>query len=170
MFQKLYHHLEQINANTRQQLHNSGQADVWAEKLSSQLDTLDNSVKALNTQHSRRGAQGAAFVLAGMGLVLLGILSTYTFRLSTAADLASDRSAASLAAYGTVNNRFHEVDDKALDLEARTARLDSLVQEQARTIQELKKLNTTAIRTIYYLQRRLHQQEEIQRSQEALAK
>jgi len=170
MFQKLYHHLEQINANTRRQQLNSEHADVWAEKLSTQLDVLNTSVRSLDTQRSRRVVTGTGFLLAGMGLVMMGILSTYTFRLSTAADLARDRSVASLAAYGIVNNRFREVNDKAIDLEARTARLDSLVQQQSRTILELKKLNASAIRTIYYLQRELYQQDQIQRAQAAIAK
>lgn len=170
MFQKIHHHLEQINANTRRQQLNSEQADHWAEKLSTQLDVLNTSVRSLDTHRSRRIVQGTGFVLAGMGLIMIGILSTYTYRLSTAADLARDRSVASLAAYGIVNNRFHEVNDKAIDLEARTTRLDSLVQQQARTILELKKLNATAIRTIYYLHRELYQQNQLQRSQTAIAK
>ena len=68
-------------------------------------------------------------------------------------------------AYGLVNSRCQAVNDKALNLEAKTARLDSLVQDQEQTIDELKKLNASSIRTIYYLQRRLSRQEEILRSQ-----
>ena len=170
MFQKLYHHLEQINANTQRQQLDSQKAEVWAEKLSTQLDQLNTSVRSLDTHRSRRAVQGTGFVLAGMGLVIMGILATYTFRLSNAADLARDRSVASLAAYGIVNNRFREVNDKAVDLEARTARLDTLVQQQARTILELKKLNVSAIRTIFYLQRELNQQDRIQRAQTAIDK
>jgi hypothetical protein len=169
MFQKLYQHLEQINAHTRQQQINTGETAAWAEKISIQLENLNGSMQSLNKQRPSRAPQIAGFVLAGMGLVLLGILSTYTFRLSRSADVARDRSVASLVAYGLVNSRCQAVNDKTLTLEARTARLDSLVQEQSQTIQELKKLNTSAIHTIFYLQRQLRRQELFQRSQ-ALAK
>jgi hypothetical protein len=165
MFQKLYRHLEQITENTRQQQINSEQAGLWAEKLSSQMVELNNSIRSLDKQRSRRNLQAAAFFLAGMGLVVLGILATYTLHLSKAADQARDRSVASLVAYGLVNSRCRAVNDKALNLEARTARLDSLVQDQEQTIEELKKLNASSIRTIYYLERRLNHQEELQRSQ-----
>lgn len=166
MFQKLYRHLEQINANTRQQQIDPAQTELWAEKISAQLDVLNTSVRSLNDRPRRRnGARIAGFFLAGMALALLGILSTYTFRLSNVADVARDRSTASLQAYGIVNNRYNEVNDKALDLEARTARLDSLVQDQNKTIQELKKLNTSAIHTIFFLQRKLQQQVELEHTQ-----
>ena len=166
MFQKLYHHLEQINANTRQQQANAEQAEHWAGKISAQLDALNTTVRSLNDKPPRRnGAQIAGFFLAGMALALLGILSTYTFRLSTVAGVARDRSTASLQAYGLVNSRYNEVNDKALDLEAHTTRLDSLVEQQTRTIQELKRLNTSAIHTIYFLQRKLQQQEELEHTQ-----
>lgn len=165
MFQKLYRHLEQITENTRQQQINSEHAGLWAEKISSQLADLNTSIRSLDKQRSRRNLLAAAFFLAGMGLVLLGILSTYTFHLSKAAEVARDRSVASLVAYGLVNSRCQAVNDKALNLEAKTARLDSLVEDQEQTIDELKKLNASSIRTIYYLQRRLNRQEEIERSQ-----
>lgn len=165
MFQKLYRHLEQITENTRQQQINTEQTAEWAEKLSTQLAELNTSIRSLDKHRSRRNLQAAAFFLAGMGLVLLGILSTYTFHLSKTADVARDRSVASLVAYGLVNSRYQTVNDKTITLEARTARLDSLIDRQAQTIDELKKLNATSIRTIYYLQRRLYRQEAIEHSQ-----
>jgi|SRR6185312_12302569 len=165
MFQKLYRHLEQITENTRQQQITAEQTALWCEKLSTQLTDLNTSIRSLDQQRTRRSLQAAAFFLAGMGLVVLGILATYTLHLSKATDAARDRSVASLMAYGVVNSRCQAVNDKALTLESRTARLDSLVQDQEQTIEELKKLNAASIRTIYYLQRRISRQEEIQRSQ-----
>jgi hypothetical protein len=165
MFQKLYRHLEQITENTRQQQINSVEAGLWAEKISTQLTELNTAIRALDRQRSRRTLQSAGFFLAGMGLVVLGILSTYTLHLSKAADAARDQSVASLMAYGLVNSRFQTVNDKTVTLEARTTRLDSLVDQQTQTIDELKKLNAASIRTIFRLQRRLHRQEQIERSQ-----
>ena len=83
MFQKLYRHLEEINANTQQQEANFQQAQEWAEKISTQLEMLNTSVRSLDQRRPRRGPQVAGFILAGMVLVLLVILSSYTFRLST---------------------------------------------------------------------------------------
>ena len=165
MFQKLYRHLEQITENTRQQQINSEHTGEWAEKISTQLAELNTSIRALHKDRSRRIVQSAGFFLAGIGLVLLGILSIYTLRLSKSADEARHRSDASLVAYGLVNSRCQVINDKALGLEARTDRLDSLVQYQEQTIQELKKLNASSVRTIFYLQRRLQRQEQIERSQ-----
>src|ERR1700743_324579 len=104
MFQKLYNHLEQINANTRQH-----ELSAQLEELNTSLLALDNRLLALGNHISalskpqpqrNRGVQVVSFSLAGLALILLGILSVYTIRLSAAAAVAEDRSAASLQAYG----------------------------------------------------------------------
>src|SRR5579872_3813676 len=98
MFQKLYHHLEEIKANTGRQQANSERVEAWTEEISQQLkvfndsvSSLATSVRSLNTSvsslekprpHPRRlGAMPvAAFVLAGVGLILLGTLALYAYR------------------------------------------------------------------------------------------
>ena len=158
MLQKLYHHLEQINANTRQQQANAEHAEVWAGKISHQLEELNTAILSLNHKPPRRGLQAVAFFLAGIGLVLLVMLWTNMHRLSVAADAERESSKASLANYNVVNMRSEEAVEKAASLDARTTRLDSLVSQQAQTIVELKKLNVSAVRTVFYLQRELYRQ------------
>ncbi|HWB90966.1 MAG TPA: hypothetical protein VG605_03915 [Puia sp.] len=171
MFQKLYHHLEQISASTRQQQQNLEQisantrqqqqnlehAGIWAEKISEQLKELNATVQSLQKQRSNRPMQIASFFLAGLGLITVAILSIYTLRLSAATDAAGQRSSASLAAYGIVNSRCQELMAGAHNLEERTSRLDSMVKQQAHTIVQLKHLNAAAVRTILYLQRNYDQ-------------
>ncbi|HLI93514.1 MAG TPA: hypothetical protein VKU83_07885, partial [Puia sp.] len=100
MFQKLYQHLEQINANTRRQQADLEHAEVWAAKISQQLDLLNASILALKTQPPRRRAPATGFVLGGLAVLLLGMLAIYAYQLSAVADAVRDRSAATVRAYG----------------------------------------------------------------------
>ena len=158
MFQKLYHHLEQINANTRQQQTNVEQAEVWAGKISRQLEELHSAILLLDHKPPRRSVRTVGFFIAGVGLVALGLLWMNMHRLSAAADANRESSKTSLAAYSLINTRSAAIAEKAASLDARTTRLDSLVSQQAQTIVELKKLNVSAIRTVFYLQRELQRQ------------
>ncbi|HLI92476.1 MAG TPA: hypothetical protein VKU83_02655, partial [Puia sp.] len=54
--------------------------------------------------------------------------------------------------------------ERTQSLESRTAVLDSVVRQQAHLIVELKRLNSTAIRTIVRLQRNFDQYQERERS------
>jgi hypothetical protein len=173
MFSKLYHHLEEIKANTGRQQVNSENAEAWAGKISQQLEALNASLSTLNAtllykeqEPPRRTGSVAALVVACLCFILLaGMLAIYANRFSAATDAARDRSTAVLHAYGDVNTRYHAVSMHALTLETHTARLDSLVRQQAQTIVELKRLNVAAFRTMYYLERDLTQYHQQQREQ-----
>jgi len=166
MFQKLYHHLEEINANTRQHQTSLEQSEAWTGKISQQLEELNTSVLSLRDKPPRsgRGSRVAAFVLAGVGLVLLGMLWANTQRLAVGAEVGQKDARASMAAYRVVDGRTEEVAERSADLEVRTGRLDSLVVQQAQAIEELKKLNVSAMRTVNYLRQELYRQ----RRQEAV--
>lgn len=170
MLQKLYQHLEQINANTRQQQTDIAHAEEWAGKISQQLDELNVSIRSLAESNTasrsmeqpkvlRRSGQPLLIGgMAGIGLILLAILWTNIHGMSAAADSDRENWAASLAAYTVVNTHTEAVAEKAAGLDARTTRLDSIVTQQAQTIEELKKLNVSAVRTVFYLQRELSRQ------------
>jgi len=173
MFQKLYHHLEQINTNTKQQQTHLEQAGAWAQKISNQLEALNTSILSLENQRlnlekqrPNRATQSVGLAIAGVGFALFIVLAIYTFRLSAATAATRETS---LKAYGIVNSHYEELNNNASALETKTAKLDSLVRQQARTIEELRKLNTTAIRTIFYLQRDLYQTRR-QEQEQALAR
>lgn len=157
MFQKLYHHLEQINTNTKQQHADLEHAEAWAEKISNQLETLNATIKTIPKQPKARPMQTAGLIVAGLGLIVLGMLSAYTFRLSAITDATVQRSAASLQAFGIVNGRYQTLAGSTLVLQAKTLALDTIVKQQAQAIVELKRLNAAAIRTIYYLQQDVNQ-------------
>ena len=166
MFQKLYHHLEQINSNTRQQQTQLENTGAWAEKISNQLEVLNTSILSLEKQRPDRNRHSAPLAIAGAVLTLFAILAIYMFRLSAATAATRETS---LKAYGIVNSHYEELNNNAAALETKTEKLDSLVRQQARTIEELKRLNTTAIRTIFYLQRDLYQTRR-QEHEQALAR
>ena len=173
MFQKLYHHLEEIKANTGRQQADSAKAEAWAETISRQLEQLNASILSLNStlasresERPRRSTPVAGLAIGGVCLVFLaGMLAIYAYRYSASTEAARERSTAILHAYGDVTNSYHTVSAHALSLESRTGRLDSLVRQQAQTIVELKRLNVAAFRTMYYLERDLTQYHRQLRSQ-----
>jgi len=166
MLQKLYQHLEQINANTRQQQTDMAQAEEWAGKISQQLDELNIAIRSLGSSPPRRSVHPLLPTgMAVIAVILLAILWTNMHGMSAAmhgisAAAASDResSKTALAAYGVVNTRTEQLAEKSVSLEAKTTQLDSIVTQQAQTIEELKKLNVSAVRTVFYLQRELARQ------------
>jgi hypothetical protein len=168
MFQKLYRHLEQINASTRRQETSVEHAEEWARKISDQLAELNIVVRSLEREPPRRPARLVGIFLAGVGITVLGLLAVYTFRLSAMTNSARDKSTASLEAYGILNTRFSTVAGKTVSLEAGTERLDSLVRQQAQTIDLLKRMNASTIRATNYFQRELYRPQQQERTQALL--
>lgn len=169
MFQKLYKHLEEINAAarqqqasleeinaaTREQQASLSHSESWSGKISEQLEALNGSLLAIRRQRSLRFLGIVNLAVAIMSITMIAILSIYSLHLSGATQKALDRAAESSRASRIVFTQYQNITEKQQELESKVARLDTLAQRQAQAILELKKLNITAVRTFVQIRRDL---------------
>ena len=165
MFRNLFKHLEDISANTRQQQSSLSDSGKWSARISGQLETLNQALQILNQalqsqqQRSIRSLRILTFAIAGFGVCLITLLSIYSFNLSQSSRKAADETIGNNRASATALDHYKSLGDKQERLEDQVSHLDSVVAQQAQMIVELKKLNTTAVRTFVHIRRDLDQRQ-----------
>ncbi|HTI10613.1 MAG TPA: hypothetical protein VL832_18720 [Puia sp.] len=174
MFQKLYKHLEEMNTHLRQQQIHIDGANQQGGKVSGQLETINNAILVQNELlasqnmlakealvHRKGGLapilQVVNLVLCCAGIVIIILFSYYTFKLShlTQALTTGQPPASRQISIDKLSRQTQEAIDQQSLQQQHLARLDSLISEQARGIQELRKLNTVAVRTFSHIKRHL---------------
>jgi hypothetical protein len=185
MFRNLFKHLEDISANTRQQQFYLSDSGKWSAKLSEQLETLNQTLQTQNRtqtpnhelqtlnqelqilnqalqaqqQRSVRSLKIITFTMAGFGACLIALLSIYSLNLSQFSQKTADETMANSRASAIAVDHYQSLSDKQGRLEEQVSQLDSVVAQQAQMIVELKKLNTTAVRTFVHIRRDLDQRQ-----------
>lgn len=147
MFQKLYRHLEDINSSLKKEKPDFTDEQL-ANRITEKLDAVNASILEQNRVKTSRSLPIFNSILSIAGVVVVLILSYYTFHLARVTDkLANspiqsqpapqlpERSAALISA----DNKKEDV------LQQHLARLDSLIAEQSQSLKELKKLNAVAV-------------------------
>jgi hypothetical protein len=158
MFKNLFKHLEDISANTRQQQSLLSDSGKWSAKISEQLDIL-NQALLLQQQRFIRSLRIISFTMAGFGACLIVVLSLYSLDLSQSSRKAADETVGNRRASATAMERYRSLGDQQSRLEEQVSHLDSVVAQQEQMIVELKKLNTTAVRTFVHIRRDLDQRQ-----------
>lgn len=162
MFRNLLKQLEDISANTRQQQSSLSDSGEWSAKISGQLETLNQELQKLNQpilvqqQRSLRSLRIISLTMAGFGACLIVLLFIYSFNLSQSSRKADETIGNNRAAARALDD-YRSLGNKQDRLEEQVSRLDSVVAQQAQMIVELKKLNTTAVRTFVHIRRDLDQ-------------
>ena len=186
MFRNLFRHLEDISANTRQQQSTLSDSGKWSARISEQLETLNqvlltqsqtpaapnqdmqtlnqefhtlNQSLILQQQRSIRFLRIISFTMAGFGVCLIALISIYSLNLSQFSRKAADETIGNNRVSAIALDRYKSLGDKQNGLEEQVTRLDSVVAQQAQMIAELKKLNTTAVRTFIHIRRDLDQRQ-----------
>lgn len=158
MFRSLFKHLEDISANTRQQQASLSDSGRWSATISEQLQTL-NQTLLLQQQRSIRSLRIISLTMAGFGACLIVLISIYSFNLSQSSRKAADKTIGTERTSAIALDHYRSLGDKQDRLEEQVTRLDSVVAQQAQMIVELKKLNTTAVRTFVHIRRDLDQRQ-----------
>jgi hypothetical protein len=182
MFQKLYKHLEGMNDSLRQQESNNTRYEAAAQKISEQLDQVNDTLlsqtqllasrdlPSKDTSQSRRGIgpvlQLINLVLCSIGIVAITYFSVYTVRLSRITEKVMNNTASippsPPATHPSPGQQAAYSGGSSIGAERHLAKLDSLISEQAQliseqaqSIKELKKLNSIAVRTFNHIKRHL---------------
>jgi hypothetical protein len=186
MFRNLFRHLEDISANTRQQQSILSDSGKWSAKISEQLETLNQALLAqsqapaapsqdmqtlnqefhtlnqsliIQQQRSIRSLRIASFTMAGIGVCLIVLISVNSLHLSQFSRKIADETIGNNRASAIALDQYKSLGDKQDGLEEQVGHLDSVVAQQAQMIVELKKLNTTAVRTFIHIRRDLDQRQ-----------
>jgi len=185
MFRHLFKHLEDISANTRQQQTYLSDSGKWSAKISEQLATLNQTLQTqdrtqpsnpglqtlnqelqilnrmLQTQQHRsvRSLKIITFTMAGFGACLIALFSIYILNLSQFSRKTADETILNNRASAIAADHYQSLGNKQGRLEEQVSQLDSVVAQQAQMIAELKKLNTTAVRTFVHIRRDLDQRQ-----------
>jgi hypothetical protein len=181
MFQKLYKNLEEINIHGHEQTSELRQTRDAVLKLTEQLALLaattpigtgaagpiaigDNSPEKASRTLS---FQKAVLIISSVGMALLGIIAILTIRASQIDGplmqkeaLQSLSAAQSNAFFSRMNDRQQNITEKEAFLEIRIAKLDSLLLAEHQSINELKKLNRTAVRTFISIRKDIEQEDQ----------
>jgi hypothetical protein len=158
MFRNLFRHLEDISANTRQQQSALSDSGKWSARISEQLETL-NQALILQQKRAIRSLRIISFAMAGFGACLIVLISIYNLNLSRYTRKAAAETIGNNRAVALTLEHYRSIGDNQDRLQERVGHLDSVVAQQAQMIVELKKLNTTAVRTFIHIRRDLHQRQ-----------
>jgi hypothetical protein len=117
------------------------------QKLDKQLEEISG-----NTRRHQ-----AALACAGIAVII--ILAFYCFHLSQSLPITRNRSVESFHLSGIAFTNYHELNTAQTSRKLEIVTLDSLVQEQAQSIRELKKLNEVAGWTFLHIKKDLDQRQ-----------
>ena len=168
MFPKLYRYLEEMNSNLRQQEETILQRNKLQEKANLQLDEVNRSLVSQNRliasfmeKNSPETMQKTSLLICCAGIILTAIcLSLFVQFYRTTSNLEN-----TITVLGR-NNSSGQIDTQKkgpqgkdenykwqLSTERQVVRLDSLINEQAQSIKELKSLNGVAIHTLIHIRK-----------------
>ena len=164
MFQKLYRQLEEINTNTQASARTLHHSEESARKMSEQLAAIDGSIRAHKPFRLPPVLILTLIVTTCLGASLLIVVIGQTFSLSQTMTVALGQSAENARLSSVALARYQALEHKVIDLRENAGRLDSLVIEQARTIQELERLNKTNTQAYFRIKADLDQRETARRA------
>lgn len=171
MFQKLYRLLEHIDDNTRRQSEGLHDTARVIKQLETQIAVRNQLDASGATQPPARSAESAArsaesstgpakmnsLYLIISCLVFIALLAScyLIFHLSHSMQKMT-RQADEAAALQTYSfTRYKELNSQLTAANEEVARLDSIIRQQNQAINELKKLNETAVKTFVYIRKDL---------------
>lgn len=158
MFQKLYKHLEEISRNTERDSAQSLINEQWKERIYEQLESIKGSMQSQKKYLVPRSLLVSTVLISCLAFVLVIVVTWRSVQLSSAAGMSLHRSTETARQTGIAFRNFQTLQLEHINLEEKTARLDSLVQQQSQTIRELKKLNEVAIRSLIRMKKTIDRQ------------
>lgn len=143
MFQKLYKHLEDINASIREKEGETVDANQVRGKILEQLQQLNDSIRLREERLLSVQRTLARYMGIGSGLVIVctAVLIFIDIRLRPATALRS----APTATYQTTRPAFATPTAEDVRYRENVQKLDTLVAEQAKSLKELTTLNRSAV-------------------------
>lgn len=157
MFQKLYRLLEGIDDNTRHQTEALNNTTAAIREIGMQITTRSESddSKVVLTPATKDKGNKLIVVFSCLGVLFLIVFFYFSLQLLHTTQNMIRQSDEVKTSRNAIYTSYKELAIRQAGTSEQVTRLDSIVSSQNRMIEELKKLNETAVRTFIRIKKEI---------------